>query len=102
MLPRILIRNSTPIASIESALARKNAMEAIVAPREESIRVGILGKYASLRDAYASIEKSIEHASTHLAVRPELEWVDVSEHEPDSSDIGAERCPRRVSFLILI
>ena len=58
--------------------------EAIVAPREESIRVGILGKYASLRDAYASIEKSIEHASTHLAVRPELEWVDVSEHEPDS------------------
>lgn len=54
----------------------------IVAPRSESVRVGILGKYASLRDAYASIEKSIEHASTHLAVKPELQWVDVSEHEP--------------------
>ena len=34
--------------------------------RKHSIKIGILGKYAALRDAYASIDKAIEHASAHL------------------------------------
>jgi CTP synthase (UTP-ammonia lyase) len=32
-------------------------------------RIGITGKYAELRDAYASIEKSLEHCGAHLARR---------------------------------
>lgn len=45
-------------------------------PRE--LRVGVLGKYANLRDAYASIEKAVEHCTAHLGVRVELDWSDTT------------------------
>ncbi|MBT8486695.1 MAG: CTP synthase [Phycisphaerae bacterium] len=51
----------------------------IVAERSHAIRLGIMGKYAALRDAYASIDKAIEHASTHLSTTVEVDWIDTSE-----------------------
>ena len=41
---------------------------AISAPRKHSVNLGILGKYTALRDAYASIDKAIEHSCTHLSI----------------------------------
>jgi len=52
--------------------------ERIDAPRRHRVTLGIAGKYASLRDAYASIDKAIEHASTHLSVDVDLHWMDTS------------------------
>ncbi len=49
------------------------------APRARHIRIGVTGKYASLRDAYASISKSVEHAATHLGCEAELVWVNTPE-----------------------
>ena len=46
------------------------------APRRHSITLGITGKYASLRDAYASVEKAIEHCGTHLSADIALRWID--------------------------
>jgi CTP synthase len=46
------------------------------APRKHSITLGITGKYASLRDAYASVEKAIEHAGTHLSADISVKWID--------------------------
>jgi CTP synthase len=43
------------------------------------ITIGIIGKYTSLRDSYASIIQAIEHAGTHLGARVRLEWIDSSE-----------------------
>ncbi len=40
----------------------------ITAPRKHRISLGLMGKFAALRDAYASIDKAIEHAATHLSV----------------------------------
>ncbi|MEM7228975.1 MAG: CTP synthase (glutamine hydrolyzing), partial [Planctomycetota bacterium] len=51
----------------------------IRAPRQHNVRLGVLGKYASLRDAYASIDKAIEHASVHLSANVDMEWIDTSE-----------------------
>ncbi|MHC4991669.1 MAG: glutamine hydrolyzing CTP synthase [Planctomycetota bacterium] len=51
----------------------------IVAPRRHRITLGILGKYAALRDAYASIDKAIEHASTHLSAAVDVHWLDTSD-----------------------
>lgn len=56
----------------------------ITAPRKYRITIGVLGKYASLRDAYASIDKAIEHASTQLAAHVELKWLDTSEITRDN------------------
>ncbi|MCH7814678.1 MAG: CTP synthase [Planctomycetes bacterium] len=43
---------------------------------EQTITIGITGKYTSLRDSYASIIHSLEHAGTHFGVRVRLEWID--------------------------
>lgn len=51
----------------------------LTAPRKRSISVGITGKYAALRDAYASIDKAIEHCSAHLSCDIEMRWVDTTD-----------------------
>ena len=45
-------------------------------------KLGITGKYTALRDAYASIDKAIEHASAHLSVDLETQWIDTTELDP--------------------
>ncbi len=53
------------------------------AARRHRVRIGITGKYASLRDAYASIDKALEHCGAHLSVHIDLRWIDVSEFDPN-------------------
>ncbi|MDP6602529.1 MAG: CTP synthase [Phycisphaerales bacterium] len=55
-------------------------------PREYDITIGILGKYTAIRDAYASIDKAIEHATTHLRAAADIRWIDVSDLDGDSID----------------
>lgn len=43
------------------------------------IAIGIIGKYTSVRDSYASIIQAIEHAATSQNARVRLEWVDSTE-----------------------
>ncbi len=46
---------------------------------EHTLTIGIIGKYTSVRDSYASIIQAIEHAGTYLGAKVQLEWVDSSE-----------------------
>lgn len=46
---------------------------------DHTVRIGITGKYADLRDAYASIDKALEHAGAHLGCRVEQEWIETTE-----------------------
>ena len=57
---------------------------AITGKRRHTVNIGILGKYTALRDAYASIDKAIEHAATHLSAEPNVQWIDVSEFTDDN------------------
>jgi len=50
----------------------------LAAPRRHHVRIGVAGKYASLRDAYASIDKAIEHCGIQLGATIELSWLDTS------------------------
>lgn len=43
------------------------------------VRIGINGKYNAVRDAYASILKSLEHAGVWLGTRVEVDWLDAAE-----------------------
>ena len=56
----------------------------ITGARRHSITLGILGKYTALRDAYASIDKAIEHSCTHLSITPDVRWIDVSDFSTDN------------------
>ncbi len=40
------------------------------------ITIGIIGKYTSVRDSYASIIQALEHAGTYVGAKVRLEWVD--------------------------
>ncbi len=46
---------------------------------KQTVTIGIIGKYTSVRDSYASIIQALEHAGTHLGCRVRLEWVDSSD-----------------------
>jgi len=56
-------------------------VDALTATKRHEIRLGITGKYAHLRDAYASIDKAIEHCSAHLGCEVVTEWIETSELE---------------------
>ncbi|MEM9415617.1 MAG: CTP synthase, partial [Planctomycetota bacterium] len=55
----------------------------VTAKRRHTARIGITGKYAALRDAYASIDKAIEHSGAHLSADIELDWIDVTKIAPE-------------------
>ena len=57
------------------------------APKSRHVRIGVTGKYATVRDAYASIAKSIEHGATHLGCEAELQWINTQEVTDDN--VGA-------------
>ncbi len=46
---------------------------------QHPITIGIIGKYTSVRDSYASIIQAIEHAGAQLGAKVRLEWVDSSD-----------------------
>ncbi len=48
-------------------------------PKARDVRIGLTGKYASVRDAYASIAKCIEHCATHLECDVTLDWLESSD-----------------------
>ncbi len=51
-------------------------------PRKFKAKVGITGKYASLRDAYASIDKALEHCGAHLSAEIDVAWIDTTKFPP--------------------
>lgn len=54
----------------------------ITARKKFAVQVGITGKYAALRDAYASIDKALEHAGTHLSADVNIKWIDTISMDP--------------------
>jgi CTP synthase len=56
---------------------------------EHAVTIGIIGKYTTVRDSYASIIQAMEHAGAHLNAKVRLEWV-------DSSDLTMANVARRL------
>jgi len=77
-----------PVAEDKSRSDWLRFVTGLTAPRKSSVSIGITGKYISVRDAYASIDKAIEHCSAHLGVQTEVRWVD-TESVTRSSVAGA-------------
>jgi len=50
--------------------------------RRHKVSIGITGKYAALRDSYASIDKALEHCGAHLNAELETRWIDTTEFNP--------------------
>ena len=50
----------------------------LVAEKKHTVKVAITGKYADLMDAYASIQKSLEHCAAHFRCEVNLNWIDTT------------------------
>lgn len=51
----------------------------LTSPRRREVTIGITGKYAGLRDAYASIDKALEHCAAWLTCDIHTNWIDTTE-----------------------
>ncbi|MEX2196501.1 MAG: CTP synthase [Thermoleophilaceae bacterium] len=64
--------------------------EALVKRQEAAstpVRIGLVGKYIQLEDAYLSVIEALGHAATHSAGKLEVRWV-------DAEDLGREEAER--------
>ena len=68
-----------PVHEDEARVKWTDFSRKLSAPRSRSIKLGIAGKYAALRDAYASIDKAVEHAGIQLNCQINTEWIDTTE-----------------------
>jgi len=68
----------------ESARAQWNDYISAFRTAEHPITIGIIGKYTTVRDSYASIIQSLEHAGAHLGAKVRIEWVDSSDLTEDN------------------
>jgi CTP synthase len=70
----------------QARLQWQSYINKLTAKPKFDLRIGIIGKYAALRDAYASIDKALEHCGAHLSARIKIDWIDTTQIEP--SDIA--------------
>ncbi len=74
-----------PVAEDENRANWRGFVDKVEAKRKFHCKIGITGKYAALRDAYASIDKALEHCATHLGVEIETAWIDTTTFDPDGA-----------------
>ncbi len=56
----------------------------------KEVTIGITGKYTSVRDSYASILHSLEHAGIHLGCKVNVQWI-------ETTDVTDENALRRLA-----
>ncbi|MEX2215971.1 MAG: CTP synthase [Phycisphaeraceae bacterium] len=86
-----LHERTNPVAEDRSRARWHWFMNKLSAPRKHKVTVGITGKYAALRDAYASIDKALEHCATHLSAELDVKWIDTTEMTPGRESDDAAR-----------
>ena len=69
------------LPDVEPDLADWNDLVARVAAARRPVRVGIVGKYVALPDAYLSVVESLYHAGARHGVDVKLEWIQAEEVE---------------------
>ncbi len=58
-----------------------NQLVARVKAASTPVRIGVIGKYVSLPDAYLSVVEALNHAGIHHGAEIDLEWVQAEEAE---------------------
>jgi CTP synthase len=53
----------------------------------ETVRIGMIGKYIDLPDAYLSVAESLRHAGFYFGARIEIEWIQAADVDDLDSDI---------------
>ncbi|MFH1849640.1 MAG: CTP synthase (glutamine hydrolyzing) [archaeon] len=107
-IPRLLVESKIDSAVFDIlSLAPKlqkgrvkawNDFEKKIGECTKKVTVGITGKYTGLRDSYASIIKSLEHAGVHNGVEVDIKWIETTRIETAED---AEKALRGVQGIIV-
>lgn len=65
----------------DADLAEWKALVDRVFAAEQKVRVGLIGKYVSLVDAYLSVVEALNHAGIHHLADVEIDWIQAEEVE---------------------
>ncbi|MBR1860788.1 MAG: CTP synthase [Lachnospiraceae bacterium] len=60
----------------EPDLSEWEDMVKLIETAKKRVRIGIVGKYVQLHDAYLSVMESLSHAGFHLGAKVEVSWID--------------------------
>ncbi len=66
---------------VEPDLAEWEAMLARIKAPQAKVRIGIIGKYVTLPDAYLSVVEALRHAASYHGVEVDIEWIHSEEIE---------------------
>ncbi len=61
-----------------------------------SVRIGLVGKYTELHDAYLSVREALHHAGWRHGVSVEIDWIDAEQIERQGTD-----CLNRVDGIVV-
>ena len=67
------------IKTPEPDLAEWKEMVARIHSTEHTVRIGLVGKYVGLHDAYLSVAEALRHAGYALHTDVKIEWIDAEE-----------------------
>ena len=84
-LDEIVLRKMGVEAVGEPDLSAWNAFLEKLATAEEEVKVGLVGKYVQLQDAYTSIDESLSHAATHCDRKLNLSYIDSEQLTADNA-----------------
>lgn len=59
-------------------------VDTLIRPKKRTITIGLAGKYVAMRDAYASIDKAVEHVGAHLGADLRLRWIETTDVTPQN------------------
>jgi CTP synthase len=65
----------------EIDLAPWEALVSTVESATDPVRIGLIGKYVQLPDAYLSVVESLKHAGFHHGAKVEIDWIQAEEVE---------------------
>lgn len=68
-------------AKHEAELAGWRWMVDELAKEKPSVRIGLVGKYVELHDAYLSVREALKHAALYYGVDVEIEWISSADLE---------------------
>ena len=76
----------------EPDLQEWTAMVERIKHREHTVRIGLVGKYVQLHDAYLSVAEALRHAGYALNAKVDIEWI-------DSETINESNCAQTLGRL---
>jgi CTP synthase len=80
---------------MEAQPAELSDWEALVRRADEAtdvVRIGMVGKYTQLSDAYLSVNEALGHGGFHNDARVEIRWVDAEDLDREEAERQLEEC----------